>query len=140
MGHHRQIIDRYDGRRLSLYSKEPRYYHHFDGLPAVNSVSPHLRRHPLTGDWIGIAAARQQRTFLPNHAECPFCVMHDGGPLTDIPVDAYEVAVFTNRFAFVDTSPTKYILLVSPCHPSFKAVTSTLTISPSLKNLSFGMP
>ena len=91
MGHHRQIIDRSGGRRLCLYSREPRSYQHFDGLPVVDSVSPHLRRHPLTGDWVGIAAARQGRTFLPNQAECPFCVMYDGGPVTDIPVDAYEV-------------------------------------------------
>lgn len=105
MGHYRKIIDRSGGRRLCLYSREPRYYRHFDGLPEVNSVSPYLRRHPLTGDWIAIAAARQQRIFLPNQAECPFCVMHDGGPLTDIPVDAYEVAVFTNRFAALSALP-----------------------------------
>lgn len=105
MGHHRQIIDRSGGRRLCLYSREPRSYQHFDGLPAVDSVSPHLRRHPLAGDWIGIAAARQGRTFLPNQAECPFCVMYDGGPVTDIPVDAYEVAIFTNRFAALSAVP-----------------------------------
>ena len=105
MGYHRQIIDRSDGRRLCLYSREPRSYHHFDGLPALDSVSPYLRRHPLTGDWVGVAAARQGRTFLPDQTECPFCVMRDGGPVTDIPIDVYEVVIFTNRFAALSPLP-----------------------------------
>ncbi len=105
MGHYKHIVYRSGGRRLYLYSRKPRLYNHFDGLPAVDSVSSHLRCHPLTGDWVGISAARQQRTFLPNQAECPFCVMREGGPLTDIPVDAYEVAIFTNRFAALSAMP-----------------------------------
>ena len=39
-----------------------------------------------------------------------------------------------------ETSPILNILLVSPCQPSLKAVTSTLTISPSFKILSDGIP
>ena len=31
--------------------------------------------------------------------------MREGGPLTDIPVDAYEVAIFTNRFAALSAMP-----------------------------------
>ena len=80
MGHHRQIIDRSGGRRLCLYSREP---------AAISILTVCLRgRQRITasappsiiGDWIGIAAARQGRTFLPNQAECPFfvsCTMVD---------------------------------------------------------------
>ena len=105
MSYHRQIIERSDRRRLCLYSKEYRSYRQFEGLPAIDSAPSHLRRHPLTGDWIGVASARQWRTFLPNQAECPFCAMYDGGPMTDIPVDDYEVAIFTNRFSALSPLP-----------------------------------
>ena len=42
---------------------------------------------------------RQGRTFLPNAADCPLCVMSNNEAPTDIPVDDYEVAIFTNRFS-----------------------------------------
>ena len=105
MGYNRKIINRSGGGRMCLYSMKPRIYHHFEGLPSVESMPPHLRQHPLTGEWIGVAAARQGRTFLPNQAECPFCVMRDGGSVTDIPVDDYEIAIFTNRFSALSALP-----------------------------------
>ncbi len=41
---------------------------------------------------------RQHRTFLPPDELCPLCPTRDGGPRTEIPVPAFEVAVFENRF------------------------------------------
>ena len=96
---YRTDIDRGLGRTLRLYSFAKRDYHHFDGLPSVDSSGAHLRWHPLREEWIGHAASRQNRTHLPNAAECPLCPMVEGGPLTDIPVDDFDVAIFTNRFA-----------------------------------------
>ena len=95
----RHDIDRGLGRTLRLYSRTERNYHIFDGLPSVDSSSAHMRWHPLREEWVGHAASRQNRTHLPNVAECPLCPMQEGGALTDIPVDDFDVAIFTNRFS-----------------------------------------
>jgi UDPglucose--hexose-1-phosphate uridylyltransferase len=44
-----------------------------------------------------IAAARQDRTFLPPADQCPLDPSRPGHP-TEIPADSYDVAVFENRF------------------------------------------
>ncbi|MGC6537649.1 MAG: galactose-1-phosphate uridylyltransferase [Candidatus Puniceispirillaceae bacterium] len=92
-------IDRGGGRELLLYSEEPKTYHCFDGLPPVASGDAHLRWHPLRRQWVGHASARQGRTFLPNAADCPLCAMESNERPSDIPVDDYEIAIFTNRFS-----------------------------------------
>lgn len=92
-------VDRGGGRSLYLYSTAARSYRHFTGLPPVDSSDAHMRYHPLRREWIGHAAGRQGRTFLPNASECPLCVMTSDDQPSDIPVDDYEVAIFTNRFS-----------------------------------------
>ena len=49
------------------------------------------------GEWIAIAANRQNRTYKPPADQCPLCPTH-GDRLTEIPAPDYEVAVFENRF------------------------------------------
>jgi UDPglucose--hexose-1-phosphate uridylyltransferase len=49
------------------------------------------------GEWIAIAAARQNRTYKPPADQCPLCPSV-GGHQTEIPAPDYEVAVFENRF------------------------------------------
>ena len=44
-----------------------------------------------------IAAARQDRTFLPPADQCPLDPSAPGRP-TEIPADSYDVVVFENRF------------------------------------------
>ncbi len=44
------------------------------------------------------AIHRQQRTFLPARDHCPLCPTRPGGPETEIPFPAFEIAVFDNRF------------------------------------------
>ena len=95
----KHIIDRGGNRVLTLYSVDTKSYQEFDGLPPVSSTDAHMRWHPLRQEWIGHASARQGRTFLPNQADCPLCVMSNNEQPTDIPVDDYEVAIFTNRFS-----------------------------------------
>src|SRR5262245_27722847 len=56
-----------------------------------------LRWDALAGEWVIIAAQRQDRTFLPPTEECPLCPSRDGR-LTEIPADDYDVVVFENRF------------------------------------------
>ena len=95
----KHIIDRGGDRVLTLYSQAEKSYQIFDGLPPVSSSDAHMRWHPLRREWIGHASARQGRTFLPNAADCPLCPMPSNEAPTDIPVDDYEVAIFTNRFS-----------------------------------------
>jgi UDPglucose--hexose-1-phosphate uridylyltransferase len=59
--------------------------------------TPSLRWDALSGEWVIVAAQRQDRTFLPPAGQCPLCPSRDGR-LTEIPADAYDVVVFENRF------------------------------------------
>jgi UDPglucose--hexose-1-phosphate uridylyltransferase len=54
-----------------------------------------MRQDVLTGDWISIAAARQNRVVLPPAEADPLAPQTPGNP-SEIP-DAYDVAVFENR-------------------------------------------
>src|ERR1700758_5293267 len=56
-----------------------------------------LRWDALAGEWVIIAARRQDRTFLPPPEECPLDPSREGR-LTEIPADDYDVVVFENRF------------------------------------------
>jgi UDPglucose--hexose-1-phosphate uridylyltransferase len=56
-----------------------------------------LRRDPLLGEWVTIAAHRQDRTHLPPSDQCPLCPSAPGR-LTEVPAADYEVVVFENRF------------------------------------------
>ncbi|SFE29766.1 UDPglucose--hexose-1-phosphate uridylyltransferase [Actinopolyspora alba] len=64
-----------------------------DGPP----TAPEMRRDPLTGEWIAMAAHRQSRTYKPPADLCPLCPSEPGKP-SEIPESDYEVAVFENRF------------------------------------------
>jgi UDPglucose--hexose-1-phosphate uridylyltransferase len=54
-----------------------------------------MRQDPLTGEWISIAAARQNRTFFPPAEQDPLAPSTPGNA-TEIP-DYYDVVVFENR-------------------------------------------
>jgi UDPglucose--hexose-1-phosphate uridylyltransferase len=54
-----------------------------------------MRQDPLTGDWISIAAARQNRVFLPPADQDPLAPATANNP-SEVP-DLYDVAVFENR-------------------------------------------
>ena len=106
----RVIIDRGGNRVLHLYAQAPKKYQHFDGLPPVKGDDAHMRWHPVRREWVGYAAARQGRTHLPNQADCPLCPMHSPDMPSDIPVDDYEVAIFTNRFSAFSLNAQNTIL------------------------------
>jgi UDPglucose--hexose-1-phosphate uridylyltransferase len=57
-----------------------------------------LRFNELRGEQVAYAIHRQDRTFLPARDHCPLCPTRPGGPETEIPCPAYEIAVFDNRF------------------------------------------
>lgn len=62
-----------------------------DPRPATAS----MRQDVLTGEWISIAAARQNRVFLPPADQDPLAPTSESNP-SEIP-DKYDVAVFENR-------------------------------------------
>jgi len=63
----------------------------------VGSPDQGIRWDPLSGEWVVIAAARQDRTFLPPPDQCPLDPSGPGRP-TEIPATSYDVAVFEHRF------------------------------------------
>ena len=78
-----------DGRSLTLYGRAA-----IDGgisapspFPDPLHAYPHLRWHPLRGEWITYAAYRQGRTFLPPPEYTPLAVTRDLG----LPDDAAHV-------------------------------------------------
>ena len=77
-----------------------------DGVPRP-AASPQLRRDPLTGDWIPMAAHRMNRTFLPPADANPLAPAKPGAAYSDgeIPADDYDVVVFENRFPALLTVP-----------------------------------
>jgi UDPglucose--hexose-1-phosphate uridylyltransferase len=56
------------------------------------------RYNELRGEQVVYAIHRQDRTFLPERDHCPLDATRPGGPETEIPVAAFEIAVFDNRF------------------------------------------
>jgi galactose-1-phosphate uridylyltransferase (family 1) len=68
-------------------------------LPAADGApGPEMRYDPLTGEWIAIAALRNDRTFLPSADQDPLAPTVPGGFLTEIAEPSYDVVVFENRF------------------------------------------
>lgn len=73
---------------------------------APRPATPTMRRDPLTGDWVAIAAARQHRVVLPPADQDPLAPQSPGNP-SEVPAP-YDVAVFENRspaFAADDGAP-----------------------------------
>jgi UDPglucose--hexose-1-phosphate uridylyltransferase len=58
-------------------------------------ANAHMRQDPLTGEWVSIAAARQNRVFLPPAHLDPLAPQTAENP-SEIP-SLYDVAVFENR-------------------------------------------
>lgn len=56
---------------------------------------PEMRYDSLTGEWISVAADRNQRAHLPSTDQCPLCPQTEAN-LSEIP-HPFDVAVFENR-------------------------------------------
>lgn len=65
-------------------------------LPTVQATSE-IRRDPLTGEWVAMAAHRQSRTHKPPADLCPLCPSSPDRP-SEVPDSSYDVVVFENRF------------------------------------------
>jgi UDPglucose--hexose-1-phosphate uridylyltransferase len=97
---HRKDLKKKDGRPLFLYSKEPFEFSAPVPSPKGPDVKPdpHLRWHPLRGEWVAYATYRQDRTFLPPPEYNPLAPTTDPENPTELPQGKYEIAVFENRF------------------------------------------
>jgi UDPglucose--hexose-1-phosphate uridylyltransferase len=97
---HKRILRKPDGRMLALYARQPMQRIGSAPSPFAEPLQgePHLRWHPLRGEWIAYAAYRQGRTFLPPPQYNPLAVTTDASKPTELPPGDWEVAVFDNRF------------------------------------------
>jgi UDPglucose--hexose-1-phosphate uridylyltransferase len=66
-------------------------------LPARDERPSELRLDRQTGQWVTVAALRQDRTYKPAADSCPLCP-DASGLATEVPAPDYDVVVFENRF------------------------------------------
>jgi UDPglucose--hexose-1-phosphate uridylyltransferase len=66
-------------------------------LPPWEPGQSQLRFDQTTGQWVIIAARRQDRTYKPPPDQCPLCP-GPTGLTSEVPAPDYDVVVFENRF------------------------------------------
>ncbi|HEX5631633.1 MAG TPA: galactose-1-phosphate uridylyltransferase, partial [Gemmatimonadales bacterium] len=110
-----------DGRGLTLYGRAPLEAPPGGApspFPEPLAGSPHLRWHPLRGEWVTYAAYRQGRTFLPPPQYNPLAVTTDPAHPTEVPPGNWDVAVFDNRFPSLGGPPATPPDHVVPTRPA----------------------
>src|SRR3954447_22955121 len=97
---YRLALKKPDGRSLILYSRAPIDHSINATAPKGGGVpaNPHLRWHPLRGEWVAYASHRQDRTFLPPKEFNPLKPTTSSEFPTELPSGDYDVAVFENLF------------------------------------------
>lgn len=88
-----------DGRLLSLYGYQPH-----SGLPGRELLraaveTSEIRYDPLRQSWAIYAPHRQSRTFQPGASSDPLAPASATRGATEIPFEAFEVAIFENKFS-----------------------------------------
>ncbi|MCP2332485.1 galactose-1-phosphate uridylyltransferase [Actinoalloteichus caeruleus] len=103
----RTVAQLADGREIIYFDADPaaptRGASDTRDLPPYQPASE-MRRDPLSGEWVAIAAHRQSRTYKPPADLCPLCPSTADRP-TEIPEADYDVVVFQNRFPSFGTPP-----------------------------------
>jgi UDPglucose--hexose-1-phosphate uridylyltransferase len=94
---------------------------------AVRPPTASMRQDPLTGDWVSIAAARQNRVMLPPADLDPLAPASPTNP-SEIP-DQYDVAVFENK------SPSFGPLLTDAAQPESLDDLASIGIERSLTSV-----
>jgi UDPglucose--hexose-1-phosphate uridylyltransferase len=96
---YKQHLEKPDGRRLTLYARRPFSVHDAAGTlrSPVQDTGPHLRWHPLRGEWVAYASRRQHRTFLPTGTD-PLAPTTDPAQPTEVPPGEWDIAAFDNQF------------------------------------------
>jgi UDPglucose--hexose-1-phosphate uridylyltransferase len=103
-----QTLQKPDGRLLTLYSQRPIAAGMIAPSPNPEAIqaNPHLRWHPLRGEWVAYASHRQGRTFMPPPEYNPLAPTQDPTVPTELPAGDYDIAVFENRFPSMIPSAT----------------------------------
>lgn len=89
-----------DGRELLFFSlpgRAPVPVADVRPLPPRDTDPSELRFDRATGQWVIIAAQRQDRTYKPPAEACPLCP-GPTGLSSEVPAADYDVVVFENRF------------------------------------------
>lgn len=96
-----------DGRLLTLYGSHPLRQPPSapSPFPEPLTARPHLRWHPLRGEWVTYAPYRENRTFLPPPEYNPLAVTVNPDNPTELPAGDWEVAVFDNRSPSLHLDP-----------------------------------
>ena len=115
-----QALIKPDGRSLTLYGRQP-----LDTRMPVPSpfpdpliATPHMRWHPLRGEWVTYAAYRQDRTFLPPPEYNPFMPGGSATNISELPAGNWEIAVFDNRFPSLSLASIEAPTLIVPTRPA----------------------
>ena len=132
-----------DGRPMTLYGRQPlgQIGPAPSPFPEPLQPNPHLRWHPLRGEWITYAAYQQDRTFLPPPEYNPLAVTIDPANPTELPVGNYDIAVFDNRFpslAFDAHDPPQMSVQTSAANGHCEVVVFTQDPSSALALLPLG--
>jgi len=105
-------------------------------VPVV--ANPHLRWHPLRGEWVAYASHRQGRTFMPPPEYNPLAPTHNPDYPTELPQGNYDVAVFENRFPSMTLAaqdPPTCIVETLPANGMCEVVVFTQDPQASLSSL-----
>ncbi len=89
-----------DGRELLFFAlpgHRPAPVEDRRPLPARDTDQSQLRFDRTRGQWVIIAALRQDRTYKPPADQCPLCP-GPTGLTSEVPAPDYDVVVFENRF------------------------------------------
>jgi UDPglucose--hexose-1-phosphate uridylyltransferase len=116
-----------DGRALLVYAgaRDGDTAAGDDGAEAAQDAAPagpgaavsQLRHDALRDEQVVYAIHRQDRTFLPARDHCPLDPTRPGGPVTEIPLPSFEIAVFDNRFpAFEPPHGTAEVVVYTDDH------------------------
>lgn len=135
-----QTLLKPDGRTLTLYSRRPIAEDIEAPSPSNESVqaNPHLRWHPLRGEWVTYASHRQGRTFMPPPEYNPLAPTTDPQFPTELPQGDYDIAVFDNRFPSLSpsvTSAPQEIVDTLPANGACEVVVFTQDPQASLSSL-----
>lgn len=119
-----------DGRSMTLYSTMPiaAGISAPSPFPQPQHANPHMRWHPLRGEWVTYAAYRQNRTYQPPPEYNPLAPMRDPAHPTEMPQGAYDIAVFDNRFPSLSLEahdPPSVTVLSAPAHGHCEVVVFT---------------
>ena len=82
-------------------------------LPPRETHQSRLRFDRQAGQWVVIAALRQDRTYKPAADQCPLCP-EPSGVTSEVPAPDYDVAVFENRFPSLSGAGRSPVHLSSP--------------------------